>query len=126
MMWPSLIALAVELVLGAGVVCAEASVLDGDEQAAVGAVIGERMRQAGQSAVEAMLHPRAFARPHPRPRLVHALRYAQGRMGLGPRWSRGVVAFHARYLDDARYESWTARGWRIAHRGGHCYWRGRL
>ena len=124
-----ILALLAELSLGAGVVCAEAHTLGPDERAAVGASVRERVRQTNRPAVEGMLAHRAYARPCPPPmvELEHALAYARGRLGLGPAWAEGVIAFHARYLDHKVGPRWKGWGWKVAHRGkGHTYYRGEM
>jgi hypothetical protein len=128
-MTATILAMLAELALGAGVVCAEAHTLGPDERAAVAASVLHRTAQTGETGVQAMTAPRSYARPCPA-RLVdwtHAAAYLRGRLGMGPAWSRGVIAFHARHLDDARWQAWSARGWTVAHRGrGHTYYRGRM
>jgi hypothetical protein len=125
-----LLALAAEAALGGAVVCAEARGLCPDEQAAVGAVVRELVRQRPErSAVRWMRHPRAFARSCP-PTLVrpeHVWAYVRGRLGWGPEWARGVLAFHARRMDATVGPRWERRGWTPAHRAtGHTYYTGRL
>ena len=76
-----------------------------------------------------MRHPHAFAHPCPRPLVTigHVAAYVRGRVGLGPKWARGALAFHARRLDATVGPRWEARGWAPAHRApGHTYYTGRL
>jgi len=125
----AILALVAEALLGGAVVCAEARGLCPDEQAAVGSVVREQVRQSGRTGTERMLHPRAFARPCPL-RLVrpeHVWAYARGRLGWGPEWARGVLAFHARRLDATVGPRWARRNWVLVHQGpGHTYYTGRL
>lgn len=124
-----LLAALAEAPLGGAVVCAEARGLDADEQAAVGSVVRELVRQSGRTGAAWLTRPRAFARPcHPSlVRPEHVWAYLRGRVGLGPVWARGALAFHARYLDATVGPRWARRGWRPVWRGpGHTYYRGRL
>jgi len=124
-----LLALLAEALLGGAVVCAEARGLCPEEQAAVGAVVRERVAQSGRTGTDVLLTRRAFARPCRLRQLEpgHVAAYLRGRLGLGPPWAEGAVAFHARRLDRRIGPRWARRGWVVAHQAqGHTYYTGRL
>lgn len=126
----TLVLVLAELLVGGGVVCAEARGEDREEQIAIARVIKNRLQASGRTALDEMLAPWQFAKPC-RASLVkldHLTAYATGRWGEAPDWSHEATHFCSRKTVRKVRRRWRRRGLRIIESGrrvGHRFWKPR-